>query len=92
MTYRGRVQNGVVVPEAGAVLPEGAEVRIDVQASADALDAAVDSNGAAPNSAPNSMVERYRNVVGVLSNLPEDASERVDEFLYKSSTSGTPES
>jgi hypothetical protein len=84
MTYRGRVQNGVVVPEAGAVLPEGAEVRIDVQSSVDAGDAAiVDSNG----STPNSMVERYRNVIGVLNNLPMDASERVDDFLY-----GTPES
>jgi hypothetical protein len=88
MTYRGRVQNGVVVPEAGAVLPEGAEVSIDVQAPADAGEtAAADSNGATPISVPNSMIERYRNIIGVLNTLPEDASERVDDFLY-----GTPES
>jgi len=28
------------------------------------------------------MVERYQNIIGVLDNLPADASERVDEFLY----------
>jgi len=82
MTYRGRVQNGVVVPEDGALLPEGAEVRIDVQASADASGATA-SNGNPP--APNSMYERYQDIIGVLNNLPPDASERVDEFLY-----GTP--
>ncbi len=79
MTYRGRVQNGVVVPED---VPEGAEVRIDVQAPADASGATA-ANGNLP--APNSMYERYQNIIGVLDNLPADASERVDEFLY-----GTP--
>jgi hypothetical protein len=29
MTYRGRVKNGVVVPEAGVRLPEGMDVRIE---------------------------------------------------------------
>lgn len=30
MVYRGKVQGGVVVPESGAGLPEGAEVRIEL--------------------------------------------------------------
>lgn len=30
MTYRGRVKNGVVVPEAGVRLPEGMDVRIEL--------------------------------------------------------------
>jgi hypothetical protein len=29
MTYRGRVKNGVIVPEAGVRLPEGMDVRIE---------------------------------------------------------------
>lgn len=79
MTYRGRVQNGVVVPEEGALLPEGAEVRIDVQAPADANGATADNCN---QPALNSMFERYQDIIGVLENLPMDASERGDEFLY----------
>ena len=30
MTYRGTVSGGVIVPEQGAALPEGTEVRIEV--------------------------------------------------------------
>lgn len=30
MTYRGKVSGGVIVPEQGATLVEGAEVRIEV--------------------------------------------------------------
>ena len=30
MTYRGKVSGGVIVPEEGAALPEGTEVRIEV--------------------------------------------------------------
>lgn len=81
MTYRGRVQNGVVVPEDGVLLPEGAEVRIDVQSPADAGSAsAANGNG----TAAKSMFERYQDVTGVLDNLPPDASERVDDLLYGS--------
>ena len=42
MTYRGRVQNGVVVIEGGATIPEGTAVTIEtheVRASAGAEDA-----------------------------------------------------
>ena len=43
MTYRGKVLGGVIVPEDGAQLPEGSEVRIEIDleveppAGADAL-------------------------------------------------------
>ena len=35
MTSRGRGQDGVVVPEEAGVLPEGAQVQIEVVAAAD---------------------------------------------------------
>lgn len=35
MTYRGRVQNGTVVLEPAADLPEGAEVRIEIDLHGD---------------------------------------------------------
>jgi hypothetical protein len=84
MTYRGRVKDGVVVPESGAVLPEGTEVRIDVQSPAITDDSA---SNAGTQATADSMYERYRDIIGVLNDLPPDASERVDEHLY-----GTPDS
>ncbi len=80
MTYRGRVQNGVVVPEAGAVLPEGAEVRIDVQGTPSATSEPLGSDSS--DSPRSSMYQTYQNILGVIQDLPADASERVDEFLY----------
>jgi hypothetical protein len=36
MTYRGKVLGGVIVPEEGAQLPEGSEVRIEIDVRAEA--------------------------------------------------------
>lgn len=36
MTYRGKVLGGVIVPEEGARLPEGSEVRIEIDVRAEA--------------------------------------------------------
>jgi hypothetical protein len=87
MTFRGRVQNGVVVPEAGAVLPEGAEVRIDVGTDVDASLLATNPAGDSSEPSPRSMYERYQNIIGVVHDLPADASQRVDDFLYGSASS-----
>lgn len=82
MTFRGLVKNGVVVPEPGAMLPEGAEVRIDLAvapepAAADSV--ATENNGAG---SPSTFYERYKSIIGVIHDLPADASERVDDYLY----------
>lgn len=87
MTCRGRVENGVVVPETGVVLPEGAAVRIDVTAppvSPAENDASTTGSGDLP--CP-SMYEQYKDIIGVIKDLPPDASERVDELLYGTSGS-----
>jgi predicted DNA-binding antitoxin AbrB/MazE fold protein len=76
MTYRGQVKNGVIVPESGVDLPEGTEVRIHIEKSSNATEKA--------DVAERSMYERYKNIIGVIKDLPPDASERVDEYLYGS--------
>lgn len=67
MTYHGHVKNGVVVLDEAAELPEGAEVRVDVLPSAP-------GNTANPRG--------IMKFAGVLKDLPEDASENVDHYLY----------
>jgi hypothetical protein len=86
MTCRGRVQNGVVVPEAGTVLPEGAEVRIDITAQPTPPGTPDESQISRGEASPQSMYERYKDIIGVIKDLPPDASERVDDLLYGSSS------
>lgn len=87
MTCRGRVQDGVVVPEAGTILPEGAEVRIDVTSPAGSTAGNEVASGDGAGDSIPSMYNRYKNVIGAIKDLPADASERVDELLYGPSDS-----
>jgi hypothetical protein len=82
MTIRGLVRNGVVVPEEGAALPEGAEVRIDLAVEAPTCDGPRAERTAENGPAPLSAYERYKSIIGVIKDLPSDASERVDDRLY----------
>jgi hypothetical protein len=76
VTYRGRVKNGVVVPEAGASLPEGAEVSIDLPPVAAA-------NEAADEMAPlPSLLERMKSVVGTAKGLPSDFAINHDHYIH----------
>ncbi len=67
MTYRGHVKKGVIVLDAPAQLPEGAEVevRTSEQASADAT-----------------WAEVFRDVIGQAEGLPADSSVNHDHYLY----------
>lgn len=79
MTYRGRVQNGVVVLPDGVTLPEGAEVEVGVVAAT--------NNPAPPSDAATSptLYDRMRRVVGVAKGLPHDLARNHDYYLH-----GTP--
>ena len=67
MTYRGRVKNGVVVVEDSARLPEGAEVRNEVE----------------PERAdPPTWGEVFQDVAGKAVNLPEDMARNHDHYLH----------
>ena len=74
MTYRGRVKNGVVVLEPPCALPDGAEVSVR------ALKGRASKSGGRPRE--KSVLERYRRFVGVIKDLPPDASVNLDHYLY----------
>lgn len=66
MTYRGRVQNGVIVLEKPGSLPEGTEVEVAPMAK----------------EAVPTLAERYKNLIGIAEGLPSDASVNHDHYLY----------
>jgi len=66
MTYRGHVENGVVVLDDPVELPEGA---------------AVDINLSGEREIPT-LAERLKDVCGIVKTLPEDISEQHDHYLY----------
>ena len=62
MPYRGRVENGVVVLDESAGLPDGTQVQVEP----------VDSV-----SVPT-LAEQLRDVIGIVDDLPEDMAENHD--------------
>ena len=71
MTYRGHVQNGVVVFDEGIVLPEGISVQVDVLRDQER------GEDAGPT-----LYERLKPVIGAAKGLPPDAALNVDHYLY----------
>lgn len=79
MTYRGYVENGMIQLQGSIVLPEGAEVRVELAASKEAC---------GPN-APT-IEEELRNIWADVpedewSRLPSDLTDNLDHYVY-----GTP--
>jgi len=72
MSQTGHVENGNIVLDNTATLPEGAKVRIEVLP---------DENHNAPESSIPTLYERLRNVVGKVQG-PVDASVNHDHYLY----------
>ena len=68
MTYRGHVQNGMVVLDKRDALPDGTEVKVepvtDIQAQYRALS------------------EGLLRLAGTVDDLPPDMSENLDHYLY----------
>lgn len=80
MTYRGRVQNGQIKVEGGAVLPEGATVELTV----------VEQAAPRPNGRP--IEEILDQIVAEVPDsewdkLPPDLTDQLDYYVY-----GTPRS
>jgi len=73
MTYRGRVKNGVVILDASADLPEGAEV--EVRLVEHPADAPTGEEGP-------TLYERLKDIVGKAKGLPPDAAINHDHYLY----------
>jgi len=69
MAYRGHVEGGVVVFDEPASLPEGAVVNVEP----------------AEPEPPRTLLERFKDVIGSVPDLPEDLADNHDHYLY-----GTP--
>jgi hypothetical protein len=76
MVVSGHVINGTIVLDGAVVLPEGAAVQVTVPAEP----APKSDEGKIPT-----LLERYKDFVGVIDDLPPDASVNLDHYLY-----GTP--
>ena len=73
MVFRGHVENGAIQLEGAVLLPEGAEVRVEV---------VVPASGREPQPGGVSLFERLKPLIGAAKDLPPDASVNVDHYLY----------
>ena len=73
MVYRGHVENGVIQLADSVILPEGAEVRVEM------LTPAADSQTVA---AGLSLYDRLRPVIGAAKGLPADLAKNHDHYLH----------
>ncbi|MEX0718381.1 MAG: hypothetical protein WD066_17430 [Planctomycetaceae bacterium] len=70
MTYHGRVENGIVVLDDPAGLPEGTEVQVTPLASGEKSEPA------------RSLAERFVDVIGIATDLPEDFARNHDHYVH----------
>jgi len=66
MVYSGRVKQGVIVLEPPVEIPEGTEVRVET----------------IPAATSRTLAERFGDVIGAASELPEDLAENHDHYLH----------
>jgi hypothetical protein len=66
MTYRGHIKNGLVVFDERVALPEGAEVRVEP----------------VPTQGRMTLAERFKDVIGCISDLPPDMAENHDHSIH----------
>jgi hypothetical protein len=66
MTYRGHVENGVVVFDQPVALPDGTQVSVEP--------------ASAPKA--RTLSERLRGVIGIAKGLPPDLAENHDHYLH----------
>jgi hypothetical protein len=69
MTFRGHIENGAVKFDEPVVLPEGTEVRVVPVLTQSRM----------------TLAERFKNVIGCISDLPADMAENHDHYIH-----GTP--
>ncbi len=72
MTYKGHIRNGAIVLDEPVPLPEGVPAKIEL---------AIGLSSFGEEDGP-SIGERYAEVLGKASSLPEDTAENHDHYLY----------
>ena len=66
MSYRGHIENGTVVFDEAAPLPEGTEVNVEpVQPSF-----------------RGTLAERFKEVIGTVTDLPSDMAKNHDHYIH----------
>jgi hypothetical protein len=73
MIYQGHVENGAIRLADSVVLPEGAEVHVEVVAPGEHRDLPAGRV---------CLYERLKPLIGMAQSLPPDASTNVDHYLY----------
>ncbi len=73
MVYDGHVENGVVVVDGPATLPDGARVKIEILPAAGA--------GAADGAVPT-LYDQLAPLVGAAKGLPRDLARNHDHYLH----------
>ena len=71
MSFEGHIQNGVAVFDEPVSLPDGLKVRIEP-----VIDAARKPVGR------KTLAERFKNIIGVVDDLPDDMAENHDKYLH----------
>lgn len=66
MTYRGHVENGVVILDDVVELPEGAQVHIEPVEPAPRL----------------TLAQKFKDVIGSVTDLPCDMAEQHDHYIH----------
>jgi len=74
MVLQGHVENGKIVLDEEATLAEGMKVRVELLA--------IDPAEGEELSETPTLYERLKPIIGVVKDLPPNASERIDEHLY----------
>ena len=74
MNYRGHVKDGLVVLDTPGLLPEGAEVRIEVVSS--------EKEGPLLDEKGETLGDKLMKFAGRAVGLPEDAAVNHDHYLY----------
>ncbi len=69
MLLEGHVENGQIVIDEPAMLPEGAKVRVELMSPK-------------PETAIPTVYDRLKSIVGIADGLPEDAAHNHDHYLY----------
>ncbi|HEY3394657.1 MAG TPA: antitoxin family protein [Lacipirellulaceae bacterium] len=70
--------HGVFRPIQPLALPEGARVHLSIEEADGAQ-----QQEAKPEGEPTTLLERMKDVVGVIDDLPEDSSTNLDHYLYR---------
>ena len=77
MTYLGRIENGAIVLDEAAVLPDGARVRVELMPSSE-ISKVGESSG-------RTLYDRYKSGIGKAQGLPADFAAQHDHYIH-----GTP--